>query len=124
MHWSEPAFILSFRAHGEWDALVSVFSKNYGRYAGLVRGGQSSRHKNSWQPGHLANLAWRARLFEHLGSFTGEAVRDYSAGILHPPLAPSALSCACTLIEAAAPERMALPALYDAFAELLPLDEG
>ncbi|MBI3419276.1 MAG: DNA repair protein RecO [Proteobacteria bacterium] len=124
MNWSEPAFVLSFRAHGEWDARVSVFSKNQGRYAGLVKGGQSSRHKNQWQPGHLVNATWRARLFEHLGTCTGEALRDYSAGILHLPLALAALSSACALIECATPERMALPALYDALAGLLPLDEG
>ncbi|HVY13331.1 MAG TPA: DNA repair protein RecO [Alphaproteobacteria bacterium] len=124
MNWSEPAFILSFRAHGEWDAVVSVFSHGQGRYLGLVRGGQSSKHKNQWQPGHLAKVNWRARLFEHLGFFTGEAMRDYSAGILHLPLALSALSSACTLLDAATPERMALPDLFDAFQALLPLDEG
>jgi DNA repair protein RecO (recombination protein O) len=124
MHWSEPAFILSFRVHGEWDARVCVFSKAQGRHMGLVRGGQSQRHKNTWQPGHLVNVTWRARLFDQLGTFSGEAVRDYSAGILHLPLALAALSSACTLIEASTPERMALPDLYDAFSQLLPLDEG
>ncbi len=124
MQWNEPAFILSFRAHGEWDARVCAFSKHNGRYSGLVRGGQSSKHKNQWQPGHLVNTQWRARLFEHLGTFSGEAIRDYSAGILHLPVALAALSCACTLLEAATPERMALPDLYDALAHLLPLDEG
>src|SRR5262249_34675288 len=108
MNWSEPAYILSFRAHGEWDALVSVFTKGQGRYAGLVRGGQSSKHKNQWQPGHLANVSWRARLFEHLGTFSGEAVRDYSAAILHVPMALAALSSACSLLEASTPERMPL----------------
>jgi DNA repair protein RecO (recombination protein O) len=124
MQWSSPAFVLSFRAHGEWDARVCVFSKEHGRYMGLVRGGQSQKNKNQWQPGHLANVTWRARLFEHLGFFTGEAVRDHSAALLHLPLALASLSCACALIEAATPERMALPDLYEAFEGLLPLDEG
>jgi DNA repair protein RecO (recombination protein O) len=124
MQWSEPAFILSFRAHGEWDAVVSAFTKTQGRFNGLVRGGQSSRHKNNWQPGHLVNATWRARLFEHLGSFSGETMRDYSASVLHLPLALAALSYCCTLIETATPERMPLPDLFDALAHLLPLDEG
>jgi DNA repair protein RecO (recombination protein O) len=124
MHWSSPAFVLSFRAHGEWDARVCVFSKDHGRYMGLVKGGQSQKNKNQWQPGHLANVTWRARLFEHLGFFTGEAVRDYSAALLSLPLALATLSTACALIEAATPERMALPDLYEAFEGLLPLDEG
>jgi DNA repair protein RecO (recombination protein O) len=124
MNWTEPAFILSFRAHGEWDARVCTFSKDQGRFMGLVRGGNSSKHKNTWQPGHLVKVTWRARLFDQLGNFSGEAIRDYSAGILHVPMALAALSSACTLIEVATPERMALPDLYDAFCELLPLDEG
>jgi DNA repair protein RecO (recombination protein O) len=121
MHWSEPAFVLSFRKHGEHDAVITVLTRDMGRFAGLVRGGQSSKQKAHWQPGHLMQASWRARLDEQLGHLTGEVVRNYAAPLLHEPLALAALASACALIDGAAPERMSLPALYDAFADLLPL---
>jgi|ERR1043166_6995382 DNA repair protein RecO (recombination protein O) len=121
MHWSEPAYILSFRAHGEHDAVVSLLTRGQGRYAGLVKGGQSRRHKGHWQPGGFITASWRARLSEQLGNLTGEAQRDYAAALLESPLGLAALTSACTLLDSAVPERMPLPAIYDALANLLPL---
>jgi DNA repair protein RecO (recombination protein O) len=90
----------------------------------MVRGGQSMKHKNNWQAGHLVNATWRARLMDHLGSLTGESQRNYAAHLLHVPLGLATLLSALALLESCTAERMAYPALYDALLELLPLDEG
>jgi len=124
MQWSAPAFILNYRPHGEHDAIISLFTFEQGRYSGLVRGGQSLKHKNQWQPGHLVKATWRARLLDHLGSLSGESVRDYSAALLHLPLGLAALLSALALLENGTAERMAYPSLYQGLEELLPLDEG
>lgn len=124
MNWSEPAFTLAFRPHAEHDAVISVFTRGEGRFSGLVKGGQSSKHRNSWQPGHLVNATWRARLLDHLGFLTGESMRDYAGGLLHTPLGLAALLSALGLVESCTAERMPYPMLYDALAHLLPLDEG
>jgi DNA repair protein RecO (recombination protein O) len=123
MQWQEQAFILSFRPHAEHDAVVSVFTRAEGRFNGLVKGGQSSKHRNNWQPGHLVNATWRARLMDHLGFLTGESVKDYAGGLLHAPLGLSALLSALALMDGCTAERMPYPILFDALAELLPLDE-
>jgi DNA repair protein RecO (recombination protein O) len=124
MNWSAPAFILSARAYGERDVIASVLTLEHGRYAGLVRGGQSAKAKTRWQSGLLVNASWRARLSEHLGSFSGEAIRDYAAGVFPSPLGLATLLSACTLLDTAVPERMPLPDLYHALGDLLPLDDG
>lgn len=124
MNWSAPAFILAYRPHAEHDAVVTVFSREEGRFNGLVKGGQSQKHRNHWQPGHLVNASWRARLMDHLGFLSGESVRDYAGVLLQLPLGLSALINALGLIEACTAERMSYPVLYDALQELLPLDEG
>ena len=124
MDWSAPAYVLSFRAFGERDAVVSVMTENQGRFAGLVRGGQSQKNSAHWQPGHLVNATWRARLSEHLGSFTGEAIKNNSANLLHSPLGLATLLSACALVDLTTPERMPLTGLYQSIADLLPLDEG
>lgn len=98
MQWSEPAYVLSYRAHGERDAIVSVLARDAGRHVGLVRGGQSSKNKSGWQPGCLVNASWRARLPEHLGTITGEVVRDYGAAVLTSPIGLAAHLAALTLL--------------------------
>lgn len=124
MDWSAPAYVLSFRAFGERDAVVSVLTQDHGRFAGLVRGGQSQKHKSQWQPGHLMNASWRARLSEHLGTLSGEVVKSYSGHLLHSPLGLATLLCACALVDTTTPERMQMPGLFQSFADLLPIDEG
>ncbi|MBY0427867.1 MAG: DNA repair protein RecO [Alphaproteobacteria bacterium] len=124
MDWSAPAYVLSFRAFGERDAVVSVMTQDHGRFAGLVRGGQSQKHSTHWQPGHLVNATWRARLSEHLGSFTGEAIKNNSANLMHSPLGLATLLSACALVDLTTPERMPLTGLFQCISDLLPLDEG
>ena len=66
--WSDQALILSVRPYAEHDAVVNVLTTSHGRQAGLVRGGQSSKHRGTLQPGNKVDVFWRARLAEHLGA--------------------------------------------------------
>ena len=43
MQWEAEALVLAARPHGESSAIVDVFSREHGRFAGLVRGGNSRR---------------------------------------------------------------------------------
>ena len=72
MDWSDSAIVLAARPHGETSAVLEVLTRDHGRHMGLVRGGASRRSKPALQPGNTLHLHWRARLSEHLGSFTCE----------------------------------------------------
>ena len=50
--WQAEAIILSVRPHGEGSAVISVLTADYGRHAGLVRGGASSKMRGIMQPGN------------------------------------------------------------------------
>ena len=75
MEWNDDAIVLSSRAHGETGAILELLTRDHGRHAGLVRGGASRRVKPTLQPGNSVHVQWRARLEEHLGSFTCELAR-------------------------------------------------
>ena len=75
MEWSDDAIVLSTRSHGESGAIIELLTRDHGRHAGLVRGGASRRIKPTLQPGNSVHVQWRARLEEHLGSFTCELAR-------------------------------------------------
>lgn len=120
MEWSDDGIVLSARKHGESSAIVSVLTAEHGRHAGLLRGGSGSRMRGVLEPGNRVRVTWRARLEEHLGSFTQcDMVANVSAGLLDDPLRLAALQCLCAVAEAALPERERHAAVYIGMLDLL-----
>ena len=56
--WSDQALILSVRPYAEYDAVVNVLTTSHGRQAGLVRGGQSSKHRGTLQRQQVYFSIW------------------------------------------------------------------
>ena len=119
MNWADQGYVLSVRRHGEAAAIVNLLTRGHGRHAGLVRGGMGRRLRGVLQPGNLVAANWRARLSEHLGSFTVEPVRDHAAALLSDGDRLAGLTAAAAVTEAALPEREPHPAIHDGFAALL-----
>jgi len=119
MEWRDAGFVLMARRHGESALIVELLTREHGRHAGLVRGGQSPRRRALLQPGNKVAAAWRGRLPEHLGSFDCELVEAYAARFLDDPDRLAALTAAAALLLAALPEREPNTELYEAFATLL-----
>jgi DNA repair protein RecO (recombination protein O) len=119
MQWRDSGFVLAARRHGESALIVELLSRDNGRHAGLVRGGQAPRRRALLQPGNLVMATWRGRLSEHLGTFDCELVEPHAARLLDDPDRLAALAAACALLAAALPEREPYPDVFAAFAELL-----
>jgi len=81
MQWSDDAIVLGVKRHGEANAIAELFTHAHGRHLGLVRGGFGSRMKPVLQPGNSVSATWRARLDEHLGTYTLEPVRLRTASM-------------------------------------------
>jgi DNA repair protein RecO (recombination protein O) len=82
MEWSGEGLIIGVRRHGEAGVIVEAMVEGRGRCLGLVRGGRSSKLAASLQPGNSAQLTWRARLEEHLGTFTLEVTHSRAADLI------------------------------------------
>jgi DNA repair protein RecO (recombination protein O) len=82
MQWSGEGLIIGVRRYGESNVIAEVMVEGRGRHLGLVRGGRSSRLAPTLQPGNSVQLTWRARLEEHLGSFTLEVTESRAAGLI------------------------------------------
>ena len=111
MEWRDEGVILGVRPHGETSAIVEIFTETHGRHAGVVRGGVSRKMAPTLQPGSQVAASWRARLEEHIGSFTVEPVRS-RAGLMSDRDALAGLNALCALLRFALPEREAHPKLY------------
>lgn len=119
MDWAGTGYILSVRKHGETSAIIDVLTRENGRHAGLVRGGIGRKLRPVLQPGNKVQLEWRARLSEHLGYFTVEALSARSAEIMNDRISLSGLNAVCAIARETLPERESFPRVYDAFEVLL-----
>ena len=118
MEWREQAVVLTVRPHGEHAAIIDVLTAAQGRHAGVVRGGASRRMVAVLQPGAQVDVAWRARLGEHMGAFTVEPVQSRSH-LMVDRRTLAGLNAVCALLHLALPEREPQVALYAATLTLL-----
>ena len=107
MEWSDEAVVLSSRPHGETGLVLELLTRDHGRHAGLVRGGTSRRLKPALQPGNSVHVQWRARLEEHLGSFTCELARARAGELMDSRERLAGLNAFTAITSAAMPEREA-----------------
>lgn len=120
MEWRDQGTLLSVRKHGETSAIIEVFTPGHGRHAGVVRGGVSRKIAPILQPGAQLDVAWRARLDEHIGAFTVEPLKS-RASVMSDRRALAALNAITALLAFALPEREPHPQLYEQTIAMLDL---
>ncbi len=120
MDWRDQGFVLNTRKHGETSVILEVFTAEHGRHAGVVRGGVSRKMTPILQPGGQLDLSWRARLADHIGSFTVEPLRSRAA-VLSDRFALAGLNTVTALLTFCLPDREPHPALYQQSTQLLDL---
>jgi DNA repair protein RecO (recombination protein O) len=121
IEWRDSGLLLSARRHGESSSIVEVFTETQGRHAGVVRGGASRRMAPVLQPGAQLDVTWRARLAEHIGSFTVEPLRARAALAMGDARALAGLQSVTALLAFCLPERAPHAALYRRSVALLDL---
>ena len=119
MEWRDTGALLSVRKHGEGSAIIEVFTTEHGRHAGLVRGGGSRKMAPLLQPGAQLSVEWKARLEDHLGSFTIDPVKSRAAQIMADRAALAAMGSISALLTLSLPEREPHPRLYARTIDLL-----
>ncbi|MCV6594438.1 MAG: DNA repair protein RecO [Silicimonas sp.] len=113
MDWREEGILLSRRKYGETAAIIDVLTRDHGRHAGIVRAGASRKLAPVLEPGNQVDVAWRARLEDHLGSYNVELVTGRAAMLMGDRLTLAGLNAMTALLIFALPEREAHPNIYD-----------
>ena len=121
MEWRDQGILLSARKHGETSSIIEMFTPTHGRHVGVVRGGTSRKIAPILQPGAQLDVVWRARLEDHIGSFSVEPVRSRAAAAMGDRLALAGLNTVTALLSFCLPEREAHAPLYDRTQALLDL---
>jgi len=112
MEWRDEGVLLSVRKHGEGSAIIEVFTQEHGRHAGLVRGGGSRKMSPILQPGAQLSVEWKARLEDHLGSYTIDPIKSRAVSIMSDRAALAAMGSIASLLCLGLPEREAHHRLY------------
>src|SRR3954466_2351959 len=109
MEWQDEGLVLSARAHGETDAILSALTFEHGRHLGLVKGGVGRRARPLLAPGQRPGVTregpllrpgngrgrpGKARLSEHGGNYTAEPMQLFGSRLLEDPLRLAALASA------------------------------
>lgn len=118
MEWQDAGIVLTARPHGDSALIVTVLTEGHGRHAGLVRPG---RNRAALQPGTHVRAVWKARLADHLGTWSLEPGYVPAGRVMAEPDRLAALASACALCEETLPERAPQPELYAALATLTEL---
>lgn len=123
-NWTDQGIVLSTRPHGEGGAVVALLTEAHGRHAGFVHGGQSSQKRAMLQNGTIVKGNWQARTNDQLGHYTLETDQSLSPDILEDSLKLAALLSACSLCDAALPEREGHAGLYHGLIALMETMKG
>jgi DNA repair protein RecO (recombination protein O) len=118
MRWLDEGIVLAAKRHGEANAVLELMTREHGRHLGLVRGGASSRLRPVLQAGNRVSASWQARLDEHLGHYTVEALNARAAAFLSIPHALyglTHLAALCRLL----PERDPHPEMHAALSAVI-----
>ncbi len=110
--WRDQGIVLSARSHGENGAIVALLTEQNGRHAGYVHGAQSSKKRSMVEPGSVVSVAWSSRVTDQLGTYQMEPEAGLPHGVMQDPLKLGALLSACSLCDAALPEREGHPGLF------------
>ncbi|MGC1503263.1 MAG: DNA repair protein RecO [Sulfitobacter sp.] len=121
MEWRDQGILLSSRRHGETSVIIEVFTPEHGRHVGIVRGGTSRKIAPILQPGAQLDLAWRARLEDHIGSFSVEPLRSRAAAAMANRQSLAGLNTVTALLGFCLPERVPHAPLYARTEALLDL---
>jgi len=118
MQWTDEGIVIGVRRHGEASAILELMTREHGRHLGLVRGGFGTRMKPILQTGNSVSASWRARLDEHLGNYTVEAMRQRASNFFGAPHAIYGVTHLAALMRLL-PERDPHAELFEVFEGIL-----
>lgn len=124
VEWNDQAIVLGARPHGESATVLNLLTEAHGRHAGLLPGGQSRKVRGLYQAGNRVSATWRARLADHLGTYSCELEENLAARLLDVPDRLAALAAAVAVTDKALPEREPHPAVFHGLKVLLEALEG
>ncbi len=110
--WQDNGIVLGVRPFGEGKGVIHLLTQNNGHCTGVARSLKSKNMRLAVSPGSLVQATWRARLDEHLGTFSLELIKSSLGAIIESQQKMLALSGVTGFIIKVLPERHPYEYLY------------
>ena len=125
MEWRDEGLIIGVRRHGEASTIVEAMTRVLlAAISPLCAAAVSARLRATLQLGNTIGLVWRARLDEHLGSYTVEPLLLRAGRLMGSALALAGVNYVAALMHVL-PERDPHEAVYEAASLIAEaLDDG
>lgn len=81
MNFRDQGIIISKHPLQERSCIVTIFTKEHGIYAGVLKQYTKKMGDNLLE-GNLVDFFWNARLHEHLGTAKAELIKSYNSAII------------------------------------------
>ena len=78
MYWKDEGYLLSKVNFNENSIIIDAFTKEHGKYTGIVYGGSSRKNKKIFQVGNKILLNWNSKGENKNGYFNTELIEPTS----------------------------------------------
>lgn len=109
---NDEGYIINLRRHGEKSLILTVLTKEHGKFVGYVKNALTKKNLGIYQQGNLIHFEAYARLEENMWNLRVELVESNAADFIVNPQKLAVLSSLCALCNTAMPERESLEDFY------------
>ena len=75
MNWIDSGYLVSKNKYNENSIIAEVYTKNYGKYSGIIFGASSKKIKNYLQIGNLLHVNYSSKNENQIGFFKVEIIK-------------------------------------------------
>lgn len=119
MQWTDKGIIISSRKFSEKSVIIGALTENNGLHFGVVKNAYTKTSKGIFQQGNIVELTWKARLSEHMGSFSCELLESSTWYLIDQPKKLAAALSICNVIEKCLAEREPHREIFQYFCSFL-----
>ncbi len=113
MNWDDLGFLLSKNRYNENSLIAEVFTKEHGKFSGIIFGGTSKKIKNYLQIGNKIHISFNSKTENKMGYFKVEIQQALSPFFFDNHQKLSCITSAMSLIKILTAESQKNPIIYD-----------
>jgi len=119
MYWKDEGYLLSKNNFDENSIIIETFTRDHGKYTGMVYGGSSRKQKRNFQAGNKILLNWKSKNENRTGYFNVELLEPVAPFFFDNKKKTVCILSATSLLKILLPERQTNKIIYTSFEKML-----
>ena len=119
MNWQNEGYLLSKNNYRENSIIIEVFTKDYGKYSGIVYGGSSRKQKRIFQVGNKIFINFISKTQNRSGYFNVELIKPIIPLYVDNKKISACMLSAISILKILLPERQTNKIIYNSFEKMI-----